>query len=127
MKRMAQFRYYGQDTDYNYPSDILTGTPITDACPTPSMLMKYRNISRLNIYTIPGITLYIYYNDLKRTIIKYIIGATGVLNLDLSLSSLGVRGIRIDEGSLQALRENKEYHFILTIIYDPDIHKEDKE
>ena len=125
MKRIAQFRYYGQDTDYNFPPDILTGTPISEACPTPSMLMKYRNISRLNIYTIPGVILYIYYNDLKRTTIRYVIGATGVLNLDLSLSSLGIRGVRLDEGSLHMLRENKEHHFILTIVYDPDVYKED--
>ena len=86
-------------------------------CPSYGMLKKYKPILRLTIMTLPGTILYIHNNDINNSVLKYIIGATGILDLDLTATPLSIKGITIDPLSIEILKNNPENYFILTIVY----------
>lgn len=119
MKRIkiAQFRYYGENHPLNFPDTMLKEESGEIICPSYGMLKKYKPILRLTIMTLPGTILYIHNNDINNSVLKYIIGTTGILDLDLTVTPLSIKGITIDPLSIEILKNNSENYFILTIVY----------
>lgn len=72
MKRIMQFRYYGENDNRNYPSDY------TIADWTTNVLSKCGIVSHLGIQGEPGVVFYL--NNGNNPII---LGSTGIYELDL--------------------------------------------
>ena len=131
-KRMAQFRYYGENNPYNFPNNILNIITTTNAgqsteiveCPTATSLIKYSPISSIHITTIPGTILYLHIADTQSTSVKYVVGATGTLSFDELY--FGLRGVEIDVESVKTLKANKENFFVMTIIYEVEVSEEEE-
>ena len=91
--RIAHYKFYSDPNKESIPSGLEryneeTGQLIT-VWPTESMLNKYRissctELKRVIIQTIPGLKIYIYKNSGDSDPLPYIIGATGVLDLEVS-------------------------------------------
>lgn len=127
MIKLAQFRYYGENNPYNFPQDILQENGNDILCPTRNMLWKYKRIIKITVTTLPGIFLQVQSNNQASGYLTYIVGATGILNLDITNfpnnknnkpPTLNIRGIAIEPTSVEILKNNPDSYFILTIIYD---------
>ena len=129
--RIAQYRYYGENNPLNFPNTMLKEEDGAIICPTADMLKKYNTvlegmtetakqynqIVKLNVTTIPGTCIYLHNSSRDNSIIKYIIGATGILDLDLSTVPINIKGITIDAISAEILKNNPDSYFIITVIY----------
>lgn len=126
--RIAHYKYYSDEHKENYPSalDILDNATneMVTAWPTATMFNKYRitdytTIKRIIIQTIPGLKVYIYKNSADTTPLPYIIGATGILDLNLTnINNLLISGLTIDTASKEVLYNLKNGYFIITVIYE---------
>ena len=129
VKRMAQFRYFGENNLNNFPEQLLDKLIIHknnsgewEYNPEAMIFYKYGKIKRLNITTIPGIYIHIVLNDQAGTIIQYVTSATGILDFEYDdLDFIGLRGIYIPDTSVQTLQSNPDNFFILTIVYEQNI------
>lgn len=121
--RITQYRYYGENHPLNFPDHMLEVGDGFKTLPTETMLAKYPSIMRLIITTLPGVFLNIHYSSKS---IKYVIGPTGVLDLDLATLPIKLRGITIDPASMDILTDkNNNNYFILTIIYNAKMEEEE--
>lgn len=136
VKRMAQFRYFGENHPDNYPEHMLEIGDGFETVPTNTMLAKYSPILRLIITTIPGVTLKLHINDTATstdnngntamgTVLEYVIGATGILDLNFENLHFGFRGLEVEPTSIATIEANPENYFIITIIYEVDIEEEE--
>ena len=115
--KMAQYRYYGENNPLNFPDTMLKEESGKILCPTFEMLRKYNQIIRLTVTTIPGTLLHIYYDDKDNHILDYVIGSTGILDIDMTSTPISLKGITIDPMSVEILKNNPDNYFIITIIY----------
>lgn len=132
-KRMAQFRYYGENNPYNFPENMMEigykNSTRTVICPSPTTLYKYNkpsesSITFLNLFTLPGTIVHVYINDMDFTDLKYVIGATGVLEFEELPFS--IRGIGIDVEQAENLKSHSDGFFILTIMYEIELKEEEE-
>ena len=125
--KISQFRYYSDDNPKNYPSNLEqvnenTGERLS-LWPTATMLSKYTidkytKLKRIIIQSLPGlrITLYSTTSDVEG--VEYVIGPTGILDLDASVIHVALSGLTINSKSRNLLHEIKDSYFIMTIVYE---------
>lgn len=120
--KISQFRYYSDDNPKNYPSNLEqinenTGERLS-LWPTATMLSKYTNLKRIIIQSVPGlrVTLYSTTSDVEG--VEYVIGPTGILDLDASIIRIALSGLTINSKSRNLLYEIKNSYFIMTIVYE---------
>lgn len=124
-KRMAQFRYFGENNAHNFPENMLKVDNNITTLPTSIMLAKYSPILKLTITTIPGIVLDLHINDTAGTVLKYVVGATGILDFNFDDLYFGIRGIEIEPNSITTIKANPENYFIITIVYEVNVEEEE--
>ncbi|MBR2247101.1 MAG: hypothetical protein IJ880_08770 [Bacilli bacterium] len=61
--------------------------------------------------------MHIYYDDKDNHILDYVVGNTGILDIDMESTPISIKGITIDPMSLEILKNNSNNYFIITIIY----------
>ena len=120
--RITQFRYYNDDNEKNYPSNlegINENTGIKETLwPTTTMLSKYKNLKRVIIQTLPGIKITVYNSSVDTQGHSYVIGNTGILDLDVTAANILISGVTIDNLSRDILYEVTNSYFIMTVIYE---------
>lgn len=105
---VKQFRYYGEDSNLNYPSDVTYS-----ALATGNIFKNTPGITQLGIQADPDLKFYV--NNGTDPIY---VGATGIYEIDLE--GLGtISSIRIDRDSLRAINyASKKNSLMIDIIYE---------
>lgn len=120
--RITQFRYYNDNDVKNYPGNLEIVNENTQEketlWPTTTMLSKYKNLKRVIIQTLPGTKITVYTSTVDVQGREYIIGNTGILDLDITTFDLLISGLTIDNLSRNILYEVKNSYFIITVIYE---------
>lgn len=120
--RITQFRYYNDNDAKNYPGNLEIVNENTQEketlWPTTTMLSKYKNLKRVIIQTLPGTKITVYTSTVDVQGREYIIGNTGILDLDITTFDLLISGLTIDNLSRNILYEVKNSYFIITVIYE---------
>lgn len=106
--KMKQFRYYSDSNVNNYPDNWSWAT----YCEA-SAFKPYSPITQLGIQTLPGTRLYI-----NSSTIPIIVGSTGIFELDVSKTSASIASLRIEQTSMQKIRELDNGYLIIDIIYE---------
>ena len=105
--RITQFRYYAEGNENNYPQDFSWPSYCSQ-----ETFKKYSPILQLGIQTLPGTRIY-----LNSGISPIIIGATGIFELDVTNTSASIHGIRVDQQSMELIRDLENGYFIMDIVY----------
>lgn len=120
--RITQFRYYNDNDIKNYPGNLEIVNENTQEketlWPTTTMLSKYKNLKRVIIQTLPGTKITVYTSTVDVQGREYVIGNTGILDLDITTLDLLISGLTIDNLSRNILYEVKNSYFIITVIYE---------
>lgn len=106
-KKIKQFRYYSDNSNQNYPSDLrfrhlVSGTAFN----------SYTPIIQLGIQSMPGVKFYL--NGSNNPII---LGNTGVYELDLS-GMTQINSLQFDANSINLINSNNGAYLIVDIIYE---------
>ena len=106
-KQIMQFRYYGENSSKNYPSEIQfqnlkDGTIFTKYCP----------IKQLGIQTMPGVKF-----SLNRSSDSIIVGSTGIYELNAS-NLAEINSLAFDYTSLNMINKNDQAYIIVDIMYE---------
>lgn len=104
-KQIMQFRYYGDNSEKNYPqkdmkSGLLSGNLFED----------YYPIIQLGIQSFPGTQFYLNHSNTE-----VIIGSTGIYELDLE-GYTEITHMHFDESSLKTIDENINAYLIIDMI-----------
>lgn len=105
--RMAQFRYYKDGASNNFPDWTWTRY-----C-TSESFKKYSPIISLGIQTIPGTKFY-----LNSSLKPIIVGNSGIFELDVKNTSATINNIRIDQDSMELLKNLPNGYLIIDIVYE---------
>lgn len=120
--RITQFRYYNDNDVKNYPGNLEIVNENTQEketlWPTTTMLSKYKNLKRVIIQTLPGTKITVYTSTVDVQGREYVIGNTGILDLDITALDLLISGLTIDNLSRNILYEVKNSYFIITVIHE---------
>lgn len=108
-KRIMQFRYYNENNEKNYPSNISKSNLVNG-----SAFNGYNSITQLGIQCLPGTKFYLNDSDASTPII---IGSTGIYELDLEGLS-EISEIKFDVNSLDRVIENDSAYLIVDIVYN---------
>lgn len=105
---VKQFRYYGENSNLNYPSEVSYA-----ALATGNIFKNTPGITQLGIQADPDLKFYV--NNGTDPIY---VGATGIYEIDLE--GLGtISSIRIDRDSLRAIDySSKKNSLMIDIIYE---------
>ena len=125
MKRIKQFRYFGENHSKNYPVEVLNEDGETVDVPgisknslyDGSIFNGYTPITQLGIQALPGTTFYLN-NDNTRTN-PMIIGYTGLYELNLE----GIAEINSISFELESLNRIAQVHnacLIVDIVYEEE-------
>ena len=105
MKKIAQFVFYGEDNNSNFPEDFDLWKY--------NLLSNYGSVSHLGIQGEPGTIFYL--NNSSKNEIS--IGATGVYELDLE--GLGyITALNFDSNILKTKYINNGNRLIVDIVYE---------
>ena len=105
--RITQFRYYAEDNQNNQPLDLQWA-----AYCTQETFKKYSPILQLGIQTLPGTRLY-----LNSSTTPIIVGASGILELDVTNTSATITGLRIDQASMELIKNLSNGYLIIDLVY----------
>lgn len=105
--RITQFRYYAEDNKNNFPSKNTWASYCTQ-----ETFKKYTPIMQLGIQTLPGTKFY-----LNSAITPIIVGSTGVFELDVTNTTASITGLRIDQGSMELIRDLPNGYLIIDLVY----------
>lgn len=111
-KGIAQIRYHGDNSEYNYPS-MIAGIPLRQALSDGTILKYYGPVTQLGIQGYPGLEFVL---NLSGAIS---IGATGIYELDLE--GIGsITSLRISESELDKYNSRNDPYdrLIIDIIYE---------
>ena len=106
--KIAQFRYYSDNNINNYPKNWSWAI----YCEAQAF-KAYSPIMQLGIQTLPGTRLYI-----NSSTTPVIVGSTGIFELDVTNTSASIASIRIEQASMQKLRELDNGYLIIDIVYE---------
>ena len=106
-KQFAQFRFYTENDERNYPSVINI-----DNLAIGNIFADYMPISQIGIQSIPGTKFY-----LNNSYLPIIIGYTGIYELDVD-DLAEITSLRFDNESLNKIKNNPETYLIIDIIYE---------
>ena len=107
MLRLAQFRYYGNNNDNNYPAKSTMNFYCVDAS-----FQAYKPIRQLGIQTLPGTKFYI--NQSQSPII---VGGTGIFEIDCTNTTAIINSIRFDKDSMTTINNLENGYLIIDILY----------
>ena len=106
-KQFAQFRFYAENDERNYPSVINI-----DNLAIGNIFADYMPISQIGIQAIPGTKFY-----LNNSYLPIVIGYTGIYELDVD-NLAEITSLRFDNESLNKIKNNPETYLIIDIIYE---------
>lgn len=109
-KKVAQFRYYGIDSNKNFPKGITKAK-----LQSGSIFNNCYPITQLGIQALPGTEFYL--NGNNKTPI--IIGSTGIYELSLEGVS-EITHLAFDRYSLSTIETTPTAYLIVDIIYDTE-------
>lgn len=109
MKKVKQFRYYGEDNALNYPEGISLKTLVSGSIFTKT---KVYPIVQLGVQTLPGIGFY-----LNKGNDPVIVDASGIFTLNLS-DGIEISSLSFDLESMNLINENDEAYLVIDIIYN---------
>ena len=107
-KQIAQLRYYSENNPNNWPLNYSW----TAYCTATTFKKNYTSISQIGIQTLPGTKIYL--NNGHEPII---IGATGIFELDVSNTTATISSVRIDQESMQTIKDNELGYLIIDLVY----------
>lgn len=112
MKKIKQFRYYGDGSPRNYPNDASTKITL-GSLKSGSIFGNYYPILQLGIQAPPGTKFY-----LNGAINPVVIGATGIYELELK-GITEITSLYFDYDGLNTINNkyNNQY-LLIDIIYD---------
>ena len=105
--KITQLRYYAEGNENNQPRDNTWA-----AYCTQETFKKYSPITQLGIQTLPGTRFYI-----NSGITPIIIGASGVFELDVTNTSATITGLRIDQSSMELIKNLDNGYLIIDLVY----------
>lgn len=108
--RITQFRYYAEGNENNFPQE----NSWPSYC-SQETFKKYSPILQLGIQTLPGTKIYI-----NSSINPIIIGATGIFELDVTNTSASINGLRVDQTSMELIRDLPNGYLIIDLVYGGD-------
>lgn len=112
-KQVAQFRYYAENDDKNYPKLQVRNT-YTAAYTSGSVFINYLPAVQLGIQALPGTKFY-----LNKDVNPIIIGYTGIYELTLD-GIAEINHIRFDGLSMKAINDTPNASLIVDIIYEKE-------
>ena len=111
-KYLKQFRYYGENSILNSPSNNISKKNLVSG----SIFFSTSNlisIASIGIQTLPGVKFYL--ND---SVDSIIIGSTGIYELNIS-DNYEVTALRFDSDSIELLSDvSNNAYLIIDIIYN---------
>lgn len=122
-KKIAQFRYFGDDNanlnsidkdaiyhqlDSNYPP----GLNMADLC-AGAAFSDYTPMVQLGIQALPGTKF-----NLNTNLDPIVIGTTGIYELDLTDSSAMITSLTFEQSSIAYIQNNPDGYLIIDIVYD---------
>lgn len=109
MKKIKQFRYYGEKNSQNYPSNINKNSLVND-----NIFNSYGLVKQLGIQTLPGIKFRL---NSSSNLDWIVIGSTGIYELDLE-DLLEIEKIQFHNDSIELINSNLSASLIIDIIYE---------
>ena len=106
--RMIQFRYYKDNNLNNNPMNWNW----TYYC-SSNTFKQYAPITSIGIQSLPGVKFYL--ND---SINPIILGISGVFELDVSNTSATINNLRIDQKSMDLIRNSENGFLIIDMVCD---------
>lgn len=121
-KRIAQFRYFGdnnsnfnsQDKDAIYhqlDNNQPNGLTMADLC-AGTAFTDYTPIIQLGIQALPGTKF-----NLNTNLDPIVIGTTGIYELDLTDSSAVITSLTFEQSSIEYIQSNPDGYLIIDIVY----------
>lgn len=106
-KKIKQYRYYGRNSDSNFPlgltrEGLISGFAFANSIP----------ITQLGIQTLPGTVFYV--NNSPEPVV---VGSTGIYELDLS-SGTFITNLRFDIESIRTIEDISTAYVIVDIVYE---------
>lgn len=116
-KRIKQFRYYGEGSADNQPSQVTLSSGATEAVSytkyvNGEVFANFYPIVQLGVQALPGTKFY-----LNNGLDPIIIGYTGIYELDLD-GAIEITKITFDKKSLEFINNSSTAVLIVDIVYD---------
>ena len=109
MKKVKQFRYYGDGNELNYPEGISLKTLVSGSIFTKT---KVYPIVQLGVQTLPGTGFY-----LNKSNDPVIVDASGIFTLNLS-DGIEISSLSFDLEAINLINENDEAYLVIDMIYN---------
>ena len=109
-KIIKQFRYYGDNSDLNFPK-VFNSRLVTFNNYITGDIFTYP-IYQLGIQSVPGTKFY-----LNESLESVMIGLTGIYELDYNLNNK-ITKLQFDPKSMEAIRNNDNAYLIVDVFYD---------
>lgn len=106
MTRIAQFRFYSDGHENNYPFKNYQ-----NYCSSESF-GYYRPIHQLGIQTLPGTKIY-----LNQSLNPIVIGGTGVYEIDCTGTGATITSFRVEQASMETINNLPNGYLIIDIVY----------
>lgn len=107
MTKIYQFRFYAEGNPNNNPTWSWRKYCLADT------FKSYSPIISLGIQTLPGTKIY-----LNNSIQPIIIGNSGIFELDVRNTSASISNIRIDQESMETIKNMTNGYIIIDIVYE---------
>ena len=121
-QQLCQLRYYGKDSDKNYPSDLIQILTNPDQKANKNILQNKGNSNYIKVYTIPGIKMVLNYGEAQNTTADILssetilIGTPCIYELNLK-DYFGIKTVWFENLDLIDNESNGSY-LIVNFIYD---------
>lgn len=108
-KKVAQIRYYGDESNQNYPSGLNK-----KSLRKGSTFYNYKPIKQLGIQTMPGVKFY-----LNGSIEPVIVGSTGIYELNVE-NLANITSLSFDYTSLSMIENSETAYLIIDLLYEKE-------
>ena len=105
-QNFKQFRYFNNNSSYNYPTTLTSNELISGEC-----FKDYLPITSLGISALPGTKFYINGSDTP-----VIVGFTGLFELDFSQGGT-ILSLQFDSRSIENIKANNSSYLLIDIVY----------
>ena len=110
--RIAQFRYYGNGNENNYPLNDISWFGGSDNVTTYDLLKNLGPAVKIGIQTLPGVRFFLNNNS-----DSIIIDHTGIYELDVRDITTTISSLKFDVSSLNLISEVDNASLIVDIMY----------
>lgn len=112
VKKVIQFRYYGEGNAMNWPASADTKANFTSGL----LFNDYAPFVHLGVQTLPGTKLWLNNNFTT----PVIVGATGIYELALENTTGLIQGIKVDQQSMDIIENTRGGYIIIDLVYEPE-------